>query len=173
MKRSLVPALLCSLLAACTTLPTGPSVMALPGSGKSFDQFRRDDVDCRDYASFQIGGTSANQAALDAGLKSAAVGTVVGAVAGAAMGGHDGVGAGAGTGLVMGSMVGAGAGEGSARGTQQHYDHAYIQCMYAKGQRVPVPAGYVSGPAGGGAASPSRPGDPAYYPPPPASPGPR
>jgi hypothetical protein len=28
------------LLGACTTLPTGPSVMVLPGTGKNFDQFR-------------------------------------------------------------------------------------------------------------------------------------
>jgi len=34
-------------LSACTVMPTGPSVMALPGTGKSFDQFRADDYDCR------------------------------------------------------------------------------------------------------------------------------
>lgn len=37
-------------IAACTTIPTGPSVMAMPGSGKSFDQFRADDADCRQFA---------------------------------------------------------------------------------------------------------------------------
>ena len=35
-------------------------------------------------------------------------------------------------------MAGAGAGEVSARGTQRSYDHAYIQCMYAKGHQVPM-----------------------------------
>ena len=32
---------LAGLLGACAYMPTGPSVMALPGTGKSFDQFRR------------------------------------------------------------------------------------------------------------------------------------
>lgn len=112
--------------------------MALPGTGKSFDQFRADDIECRNYAQVQTGGTTANQSANDAALKSAVVGTAVGAVAGAAMGGHEGAGVGAGTGLLVGSMAGAGAAESSAGGTQRQYDNAYIQCMYAKGEKVPV-----------------------------------
>lgn len=127
------------LLAGCVSVPTGPSVMALPGTGKNFDQFRADDAECRNYAQVQTGGTTANQSANDAGMRSAAVGTAVGAVAGAAIGGHEGAGVGAGTGLLVGSMAGAGAAESSARGTQQQYDNAYIQCMYAKGEKVPVP----------------------------------
>ena len=71
------------LLAGCVSAPTGPSVMALPGTGKNFDQFRYDDAECRQYALSQSGGATANQAAVDAGVRSAAVGTVVGAVAGA------------------------------------------------------------------------------------------
>ena len=126
------------LLAGCVTVPSGPSVMALPGSGKTFEQFRADDVDCRQYAQYQTGGADANQAAVDSGVRSAAIGTVVGAVAGAAMGGHDGAGSGAGAGLLMGSMVGTGAAQSSANATQRNYDHAYIQCMYAKGEQVPV-----------------------------------
>ena len=31
-------------LGACTTLPTGPNVMVLPGVGKPFDQFQVDDI---------------------------------------------------------------------------------------------------------------------------------
>ena len=31
------------LVAGCASLPTGPSVMALPGSRKTFDVFRVDD----------------------------------------------------------------------------------------------------------------------------------
>jgi hypothetical protein len=31
--------ILVPLLGACATVPTGPSVMVLPGGGKSFDQF--------------------------------------------------------------------------------------------------------------------------------------
>ncbi|MBL8481900.1 MAG: hypothetical protein JNJ60_06890 [Rhodocyclaceae bacterium] len=38
------------MLAACAGLPTEPDVIALPGSGKSLEQFRADDARCRDYA---------------------------------------------------------------------------------------------------------------------------
>ena len=158
------------LLSACTTMPSGPSVMALPGTGKNFEQFRIDDGDCRNYAQFQIGGVDANQAATNDGLKSAAVGTAVGAIAGAAMGGHEGAGAGAGAGLIMGSVAGAGAAQGSAYETQRRYDFAYVQCMYAKGERVPVSAGF-SGNGGNSSPPPSQPErtapPPVYYPPPP------
>lgn len=126
------------LLAGCASVPTGPSVMALPGTGKNFEQFRRDDAECRQYALQQVGGADADQAAVNSGVRSAAVGTVVGAVAGAAIGGRGSAGVGAGTGLVVGSMVGAETSQRSAYGTQRNYDNAYIQCMYAKGQRVPV-----------------------------------
>lgn len=127
------------LLFGCVTVPTGPSVMALPGSGKTFDQFRNDDMDCRQYAQYQTGGMSTEQTAMNAGVSSAVVGTVIGAVAGAAIGGHDGAAVGAGTGLLVGSMAGSGAAQSSAYGSQRNYDNAYIQCMYAKGERVPVP----------------------------------
>lgn len=152
-------------LSACTTLPEGPSVMALPGSGKSFDQFRVDDFDCRRYALMQIGGTEANQAGTQAGLRSAAVGTAVGAVAGAALGGHEGAGSGAATGLIIGSMAGAGAAETSSWDSQRRYDNAYVQCMYAKGQRVPVTSGFSQAPSGAPPAS-SAPPPPPNYPPP-------
>lgn len=136
----ILAALSAMLLAGCAVVPTGPSVMALPGTGKNFEQFRRDDLECRQYAQYQIGGGAADHAAVDAGVRSAAVGTVIGAVAGAAIGGRDSAGVGAGTGLVMGSLAGTGAAQSSAYATQRNYDNAYIQCMYAKGQQVPVPA---------------------------------
>jgi hypothetical protein len=49
-------------------------------------------------------------------------------------------------GLFTGGVVGAGNAQVAAAGTQQRYDAAYFQCMYAAGHRVPAPAGYV--PAG-------------------------
>jgi len=113
-------------------------MLVLPGTGKSFDQFRLDDADCRQYASVQIGGKTVNEAATDSGVKSAVIGTAIGAGAGALLGGHSGVGFGAGTGLLFGSLAGAGANEGSGSNLQQRYDFAYQQCMYAKGHRVPV-----------------------------------
>lgn len=134
-KRTL--AFACLLLGACATAPTGPSVMVLPGSGKTFDQFRLDESDCRQYASTQAGGT-AEQASVDSGMRSAAIGTAVGAVAGAAIGGSRGAGVGAGTGLILGSAAGAGTAQGSVHTAQQRYDIGYQQCMYAKGHQVPI-----------------------------------
>lgn len=151
------------LLGGCTAMPTGPSVMALPGAGKNFDQFRMDDAECRQFASIQTGGTTANQAATDATVRSAAAGVVVGAATGAAMGGQEGSGEGAGIGLLVGSMAGAGAARRSAYGTQRQYDHAYVQCMYAKGEQVPIPEIFERNPAH----APDMPPPRYYYPPPP------
>lgn len=141
----LAAAVLAVFIAGCATQPVGPSVMALPGTNKSFDQFRADDAECRGYANYQVGGDTANDASVNAGVKSAAIGTAVGAIAGAAIGGHGGAGVGAGTGLIVGSVAGAGAGDTSSRGLQRRYDNAYVQCMYAKGQRVPVSQSMESG----------------------------
>jgi len=126
------------LLAGCASTPSGPGVLVLPGSGKSFDQFRFDEHECRQYAHAQVGGGSADQAATDAGVKSAVVGTAIGTVAGAALGGRSGVGVGAGVGLAAGSLAGAGAAEASGRTLQQRYDFGYQQCMYAKGHKIPM-----------------------------------
>src|SRR5678816_677344 len=41
------------LLTACASAPTGPSVMVLPGSGKSFEQFQAEDAACRQWAAQQ------------------------------------------------------------------------------------------------------------------------
>ncbi len=122
----------------CASLPSGPSVMVLPGTGVSFDQFRNDDAVCEQYAYYQVGGTTANQAGINSGVTSAAVGTALGAAAGAAIGGGGGAAIGAGSGLVAGSIVGTGAANSSMYEAQQSYDTAYIQCMYAKGHQVPV-----------------------------------
>ncbi len=159
------------LLGACTVMPTGPSMLVLPGTGRSMDNFRYDDNECRQYAYAQIGGTSAQQAANQSAVGSAVVGTAIGAVAGAAIGGSQGAAVGAGTGLVAGSAVGLSSSSVSGYGTQRQYDNAYIQCMYAKGHRVPVPANMAyprtvrgSGTAPGADIPPPPPGAP---PPPP------
>ena len=128
------------LLGACTVMPSGPNVMVLPGTGQSIERFREDDAICRQFAFVQIGGKDAQSAARESAVTSAAVGTAIGAVAGAAIGGNSqGAAVGAGAGLLLGSAVGGDAGRSSAYGTQRQYDNAYIQCMYAKGHRVPVP----------------------------------
>ena len=160
------------LLGACATIPNGPSVMAMPGTGKNFDQFRTDDSVCRQFALSQIGGATANDASIESGVKSAAVGTAVGALAGAAMGGHEGAAVGAGMGLLAGSAAGASAGQYSGYDAQRRYDHAYVQCMYAKGQRVPVsgqmaPARQAYAPPPQRNAYTPPPPPPGYPPPPP------
>lgn len=127
-----------SLLSACTTIPNGPSVMTLPGSGIGFDQFRADEFSCRQYAVEQLGGVSAQQAYRASGVQSAAVGTGLGAAAGAAMGGGEGAAIGAGAGLLMGGLMGSGSATTSSYAVQRRYDISFIQCMYAKGHRVPV-----------------------------------
>jgi hypothetical protein len=132
------------ILSACASTPTGPSVLVLQGSDKSFEQFMRDDVYCRDFSLRQIGGKGPGHAGQDAGVASAVAGTVIGAAAGAAIGGHNGAGVGAGTGLIVGSMAGNDSGYYSTYSSQQQYDNAYIQCMYGAGHRVPVPAGLYS-----------------------------
>ncbi|WP_240702332.1 YMGG-like glycine zipper-containing protein [Trinickia terrae] len=125
-------------LGACTVMPTGPSVMALPGTGKTMDQFRADDASCRNFALQQVGGVTANEAATNAAVGSAVVGTALGAAAGAAFNGGQGAAVGAGVGLLAGSLVGAGNAQASGYGSQRRYDQAYVQCMYASGDKVPV-----------------------------------
>ncbi len=152
------------LVSACAFVPSGPNVLALPGSGKTFDQFRADDASCRQYAFQQSGGVSAGQASSASALGSAAVGTALGAAAGAAINGGSGAAVGAGAGLLAGSVVGAGAAQGSAYEIQRRYDYAYLQCMYATGNRVPVPGG-MSGGSGGSSGGPARGATPPLPPP--------
>ena len=162
---ALVPA---ALLTACATVPTAPTVMVLPGTNKSFEAFQADSFACNQYAQASLGATNPGKAASDAAVGNAVVGSLIGAAAGAAIGaatGQAGPGAaiGAGSGLIIGSAAGGGAYGYSYAQTQRLYDNAYIQCMYAKGNQVPVRAGYRDMP-------PQRPAPPAppapYYGPP-------
>lgn len=156
-------------LAACVHLPSGPSIMALPGTGKSFEQFRMDDYECRSYAFGQVGGTSPRQSAQSSGLESAAIGAGLGAAAGAAIAGGGGAAVGAGAGLLAGGLVGSGTASSSAYVNQQRYDIGYIQCMYAKGHRVPIAGRITEEPLLNRARSPASP--PAEFIPPPPPPG--
>ena len=96
-------------LAACAELPTSPSVLALPGSNQTLQQFEPDDLECRSYAAKRLPPAEGSASYYD---------------------------------------------------LQRRYDFAYIQCMYAKGHRVPVPADYTRGP-------PQPPPAPQPVPPPP------
>ena len=51
----LLSLVLMGAVAGCVQVPSGPSVMVLPGAGKSFDQFNYDDAVCRDWALRQTG----------------------------------------------------------------------------------------------------------------------
>ena len=70
-------------------MPSGPSVLVLPGTGKNFERFHKDDLMCRQLAHEQITASPEDP-------------------------------------------------DSKAEG-QQNYDINYIQCMYGKGDRVPVP----------------------------------
>jgi hypothetical protein len=164
-----------SLLTACVTVPTGPSVMVLPGDGKNFDQFQMDDGACRQWAGLQT-GTTAQQATNESGVASAVVGTVAGAALGAAIGaaaGNPAAGAaiGAGAGLFTGAAYGVGAAYDSGYAVQRRYDHAYMQCMYAKGHQIPF-SGRARPYSAPPPAAPAKPPAAVTPPPPPGPPPP-
>jgi hypothetical protein len=131
-----------ALTACAVQPPTGPSFAAMPGTGKSLDQFQADDLKCRSYANQANGNVSPAQGAAQSAIGSAAVGTALGAGAGALIGaasGAAGAGAaiGAGAGLLAGSAVGANNAQLSAGALQRNYDIAYAQCMTAAGDKIP------------------------------------
>jgi hypothetical protein len=80
--------------------------MVLPGTGMSCEQFRNDDAICQQYAFSQVGGTTANQAAMNSKVTSAAAGTALGAAAGGRSNRWREWCRGAGSGLVAGSNAG-------------------------------------------------------------------
>jgi len=167
------------LLTACATVPTGPSVMVLPGHGKNFDQFQADDSVCRQWA-LQQTGTTTGHASAGSTVAGAAIGTAVGAAAGAALGaaaGNPAIGAaaGAGVGLLGGTVAGATAGSDASSTAQRRFDMTYMQCMYAKGNQIPVargslPTGYSAAPRQTPSVNvpPPPPAGPPPPPPPPA-----
>jgi outer membrane lipoprotein SlyB len=138
-------------LGACAVAPpSGPDIVALPGHGKTFPQFRQDDDYCRNYAQSRISreanGVAAN--AQNNSVATAAAGTLLGAAAGAALGslsGNVGAGAavGAGAGLLGGAAVAGGNAQDTANSLQGRYDTAYAQCMVGYGNRIQQPAAPV------------------------------
>lgn len=109
------------LLSACGSTPTyGPSMMVLPGTNKTFDQFRLDEQDCRAHAQSQVTKSSTEQE--------------------------------------------------SAGTAQQRFDRSFMQCMYAKGHKVPLTgrvSDYVDS-AGSTARAAPAPSQRSSPPPPPA-----
>ncbi len=156
---ALLPAL---ALGACSVAPpTHPTVLALPGQGKSFTQFQQDDGYCQSYASYktndagQVAANSQNNSVATAGA-----GAVIGALVGAGLGslsGNVGNGAalGAGAGLIGGASVAGDNAAAAANSLQGRYDVAYAQCMVGHGETIQPPGGGGYGPP------------PGYYAPPP------
>jgi hypothetical protein len=156
---ALLPAL---ALGGCVVAPpTGPSVVALPGNGKSFPQFQQDDGYCRNYAQSHYGASgSETTAASNNATNTAIAGTLIGAAAGAALGslsGNVGAGAGigAGAGLLGGASVAGDNAQEAADSMQGRYDVAYEQCMVGNGETIQQPP------------QPVVVAPPAYYGPPP------
>ncbi len=147
-KNSTIPFALLGLALAvsgCATYPTGPSLMALPGTSSTFEQFQADDANCQAYAAQSSGVSDPQNAAASSGVDSAAVGTIVGAAAGALIGAASGDAAagaaiGGGGGLLLGAASGTDAYDTTGYRAQDRYDNAYTQCMYARGHQVPVSA---------------------------------
>jgi hypothetical protein len=165
------PVALCLLVSvftgACVSVPSGPSVMVLPGSGKPFNDFQVDDANCRQFASQQV-GTSVNETGARNTATGAVIGTVLGAALGAAIGaaaGSPATGAavGAGAGLFGGTTVGAGNAQAAQGSVQKRYDASYVQCMYSKGNQVPVARGSMPAYAQPSAAAPPPPPPPPAY----------
>ncbi|TPG58394.1 glycine zipper family protein [Ewingella americana] len=147
MKRfyQMAPLALLAALSGCVSPPSSPDVTVLPGSSKSYGQFRQDDILCRNSAQDSVSGGA--QAASNNAAGTAAAGTVVGAAAGALLGaasGHAGPGAliGAGSGLLVGSAMGSNTAGMSSGDLQNQYDVVYTQCMYAKGNKIPAAYAY-------------------------------
>ena len=165
-------------LSGCATVPTGPSMMVLPAQGKPFEVFQADDAICRQWASQQA-GVAPGQAGTQAGVSSAVIGTVLGAGLGAAIGaaaGNPAIGAaiGAGSGALGGTLYGVGASQAAAGSVQYQYDIAYEQCMYAKGNQIPVvmqaPQSHSTSPPPPPPPPPSHSGAPSAPPQPPPPP---
>lgn len=109
-----ISAVTLTLLAACANLPTGPSVAVIPGAGKTNEQFDSENDECRRYAENQTRAATnrANGMSVEITADEApqANGHVVGE-----------------------SAIGYGADK-----TQRVYDLSYTQCMFRKGNTIPL-----------------------------------
>lgn len=67
----LLPLVVAGMLSGCAPAPLGPSIMVLPGPGKTLEQFQADEMFCQQWAGRQLGGpaggSTAGQASGSAG----------------------------------------------------------------------------------------------------------
>jgi len=132
-----VASIMALTLCACSSI-NGPTVSVMPAPGKTFERFKVEDRECRQFAMGTV--ESANNAIATSDVVTTLGGAAIGAVAGAMISGgsHAAVGTGAGIGLLGGaaaSVINSGTKGGK---TQMQYDQAYKQCMYAHGNQVPL-----------------------------------
>lgn len=129
------------MLAGCATIPPGPSVMVMPGNGKSWEAFQADDAVCRQWAQNQTewnANQTVNENLAGGAIAGGALGAASGALIGAASGNvGPGAAIGAGAGLLGGAALGSTQAYGAGGEVQRRYDNAYQQCMYAKGNQIP------------------------------------
>ena len=168
LKSALAILLVVLMLSGCATMPPGPSVLVMPGNGKSFEEFQADDSVCRQWAEKQA-GWNANQTVNENLAGGALAGGALGAAAGALIGaasGNVGPGAaiGAGAGLLGGAALGSTQAYGAGGEVQRRYDNAYQQCMYAKGEQIPGQVQASHSRSARWANPPSPPPPPAYSP---------
>lgn len=160
-------------LAACVAPPTAPTVMVVPGPGKSQQQFGSEQARCEEFARRQTapGTAAANQQ----GFAGTLLGSALGAGLGAAIGGGRGAAIGAVGGALAGTTYGAAGARRKEARLQRQYNVAYAQCMMAHGNRVPgygpppppPPPGYGPPPPPPSGYGPPPPPPPGYGPPPP------
>lgn len=114
-------------LGACA-VPRSPSVAVLPGGGKDMAAFNADDIACREYSARRALEKSPPPDAMGLGTGPAVV-----EARGRAARGND-------TETGTGSMFGGAPAPESDNSftAQQRFDTAYVQCMSAKGHKVPV-----------------------------------
>ena len=103
------------MFAGCATIPPGPSVLVMPGNGKSWEAFQADDAVCRQWAQNQTewnANKTVNENLAGGAIAGGALGAASGALIGAASGN-----------LGPGAAIGAGAGllGGAALGSTQAY----------------------------------------------------
>jgi len=144
MKTTIFPTILAlgvaMTLGGCAYAPTGPTVMVLPGSQKTPDQFQADYAACQQEVQALLAPSV--DAANNQAASNVVIGTVIGAAAGALLGqGSYNPGAaaawGAGTGLLIGSAGAGGYSQVSSYSLQQRFNFAFLQCMYQRGNQVP------------------------------------
>lgn len=162
-------------LGGCATMPGGPAVPAMPGTGKSVDAFQQDAAACQAYAQAVLGNGAAPQSVNDRAAAGAVGTTAIGAASGAIIGSASyqagqGAAIGAGIGLLVGAINAANASSATQWQLQAQYDDAYLGCMYSRGNQVPMRMSQRSRmrppPQYGGYPAYPPPNTPAPFPPP-------